>query len=216
MAFMCKRAHIFIENMAGVQIASRVCKLKLGGSVCELIPVMLSETGWSSAYEGYVAGYVFRSRESEDYGSDIDYLIGLYDFDADGIPELIIHNGYSGRALRCAYCYTYDGNEIVYAGICPSEAYYLKDSDYTGLLGRYSDSSEAYWSYYSKSGNIVSSESVYTETTYIDSAYIHRTTEDVYLFVACLNEEKIYFNQLYTIDDITIMGWDNFADTCLN
>lgn len=168
------------------------------------------KTDWKSIYSWFVQGYEFMRWGSEDYGTETDYLFGLYDLDNDGTPELLIHNGYNGRALRCAYCYTVANDSIAYAGICPTEAYYVDNENYPGLIGRYSDSSEAYWYYYSKSGTTVSSEPVYTEITTVNDSSIQQNTTNNQLFNAC-SGNKNSFNRLYTMEQISEMGWDKFV-----
>jgi len=171
------------------------------------------KTDWKSIYSWFVQGYEFMRWGSEDYGTETDYLFGLYDLDNDGTPELLIHNGYNGRAMRCAYCYTVENDAIVYAGICPTEAYYINDENYHGLIGRYSESvQEAFWNYYSKSGSTVSSEPIYTELTAFDgTTTVEQTTKNNDLFKAC-SGQKSPFGRLYTMEQLTQMGgWDAFV-----
>ena len=170
------------------------------------------KTDWKSIYSWFVQGYEFMRWGSEDYGTETDYLFGLYDLDNDGTPELLIHNGYNGRAMRCAYCYTVENDAIAYAGICPTEAYYINDENYHGLIGRYSESAqEAFWNYYSKSGSTVSSEPIYTELTAFDgTTTVEQTTKNNDLFKAC-SEEKVFFGKLYTMERIEEIGWDAFV-----
>lgn len=171
---------------------------------------------WESAYRSFVLDGAYLSCDGgeQDYGTETDRLFGLYDLDGDGVPELIIHNGYSGRALRCAYCYGCADGAVVYLGRCPTEAYFLSGSAYTGLFGRYGDSDEAFWSYYSKDGAAVTSVSVCTTTGIrADGGLMSepvQTTDDDSLFQAS-QQELTYFRELYTEAEIRAMGWDAFA-----
>ena len=111
---------------------------------------------WREVYREFVTGGYFLMHDSFgdriDYGSDTDYLLKLSDLDGDGIPELLIENGYFGRALRCAYVYTCDKGTLRFLGTGPCNGYTAENV--TGLLGCYSDSfTYESWTLYTKQGN---------------------------------------------------------------
>lgn len=127
-------------------------------------------TDWKEAYSEFILNEEYKEPLEyypENFGSDrpdfgneaaIKYLI--YDMDADGVPELIMNNGYDGRALRCCYAFTFHENEIKYIRICPTDAFLSSDPAYPGIFGSYNDTGNEHWSYYEKKGLCVYSNEI--------------------------------------------------------
>ena len=125
-----------------------------------------SNSSWRSVYEEFVTKRCFLYHDSFgdeiDYGSDMDYALKLYDMDQDGVPELLVGNGYGAAVLRCAYVYTCDNGTLRFMGRGPSSAYFRGD-EAEGLFGEFRDSYfYEEWSFYTKKGNTLQRNSVCT------------------------------------------------------
>jgi len=98
-------------------------------------PSVQEPASWSEAYrelvfaQGFLAG-------GQEYYSETDYVVSLYDMDRDGIPELKIDNGATGRATRFAHIYTYSEGKVTYLGIGPTDAFYDVNGA-PGIFGYY-------------------------------------------------------------------------------
>ncbi len=97
---------------------------------------------WSEAYKAFVMHGDFLSDGNTDLGY-ADYAAGsnsavdfaLFDIEQDGIPELIICNGFNGRDLRHSYVFTFADGAVRYLGDLPSGAYTV--TGYPGLFSQY-------------------------------------------------------------------------------
>lgn len=58
------------------------------------------------AYGDFLKNEKFRDTELV-YGTDTDIFVYFIDIDNDGIPELLMTNGYISVAARCTYIFTY-------------------------------------------------------------------------------------------------------------
>ena len=83
---------------------------------------------WKAAYTEFLSTQAFLSEQ--DYEPADVYEGYLYDMDQDGIPELIISNGYTGMdpdragVFRRGYVFTYADGNVQYIGDGPDPAYY--------------------------------------------------------------------------------------------
>ena len=129
--------------------------------------LIYSDTPWIRAYQDFLVNKKYLDI-GQDYGNEAKIIGKLFDMDHDGIPELILDNGYTGRAMRAGYIYTYD-NGVKFLDNGPSEAYVDYDEGYAGsLYGLYAevDFENFFWEYHKK-GNEISSELIehYTDVT---------------------------------------------------
>jgi|GEM_PF-3063740 len=128
------------------------------------------DASWNVPYADFVIDGHFREA-GQDYGSEADILASLYDMDQDGTPELLLTNGYEGRAVRCAYIYTYTGGKVQYLGTGPTDAFLLSGTGgkaYPGIIGEFRDGTSCNISYYSKSGLTLKSEEICTKVNETD------------------------------------------------
>ena len=79
----------------------------------------------------------------------------LYDIDCDGVPEMMLTNGYAGRGGRAAYIFTYQDGETKYLDYGPTEGYYDPNDSDSPLYGCYRDAVKEQWLVYRKTGNII-------------------------------------------------------------
>ena len=114
---------------------------------------------WESAYSDFLVNESFREVSELKFGDETEILVYLYDLDHDGIPELLITNGYSGRATRSAYMFTLSDNKVIYLGIGPGEPY-CDPADSNSLL--YANYWETFgvdhWYVYDKNGNAITTK----------------------------------------------------------
>ena len=131
-----------------------------------------SEGGWKESFKLFIeSGKYLGSGEGYDEGStgeDFESIsFGLYDMDADGIPELIISNGYESYAENAKYVYEYKNNKVSYIGILPGILYNFRhgsDIDFPGLFVDGGHDGEMWTDYYCKTGSILESDSVVVES----------------------------------------------------
>ena len=108
---------------------------------------------WIDAYRRFLTKKEYLSC-GLDLGNSEPISGKYYDMDHDGIPELILENGYWERDLRRAYVFTYVRGMILYVGNGPSDAYTSKESGiFSDLFGYYHTS--GYLTRYNKEGNTI-------------------------------------------------------------
>ncbi len=187
---------------------------------------------WESAYKNFIfnreflntgkiytsddAYFKYYSNEENDrkpkylksYNVDFsDYVATLYDFESDGVPELMISNGFSHKTLSATNIYEFIDGKVKYKNMGPAlmGAYCVPSKDYQGIF-TYFPEYDRYWSYF----NINKSEEV-DELIYIqrdpDTGYerIEQVTDNDSLFDASQNK-KIEISYNGPINNTT---WDN-------
>lgn len=176
-----------------------------------------SDTAWSAAYRDFVLGkkfltssYPYEYNGEEPWGTDEDNRISLHDMDADGVPELFITNGYFGRIIMHTYVYTFANGKIEYIGNAPAGlCFYSPQSQFAGVWSSSSFDGEFYTYYYYKDGNQIKDELVLTDNGL--GGNVRRKTGDIALFEAS-DISRMPYLEKQTVDEIWIMGWDNFAN----
>lgn len=137
---------------------------------------------WSEAYEDFVLKHLFLDDGDRDHGYGDLYdgfavvSFGLHDMDGNGTPELLIFNGFNGRALRADYIFSYDGAEVRYCGNILSECYYVPD--YPGIFS-----------------------SVFMSGYYMDEEYQDQYSEVTYLNYSTLEEYSVATDRVEIIGD---------------
>lgn len=108
---------------------------------------------WIDAYRRFLTKKEYLSCGLE-FGNSEPISGKYFDMDHDGIPELILENGYWERDLRRGYVFTYVSGMILYIGNGPSDAYTSKESGiFSDLFGYYHTS--GYLTRYNKEGNTI-------------------------------------------------------------
>ena len=161
-----------------------------------------SDIAWIRAYQEFLVNCKYLEM-GQDYGNETEIVGKLFDMDHDGIPELILDNGYDGRALRSGYIYTYD-NGVKFLDYGPSDAYVAYQNGYSeNLYGLYAEAAyEGYFWEYTKSNDKISSELVihFTDAAnaipiYRDYRYVEKSKIWILLkelsFYDSLEKEKI-------------------------
>ena len=161
-----------------------------------------SDIAWIRAYQEFLVNCKYLEM-GQDYGNETEIVGKLFDMDHDGIPELILDNGYDGRALRSGYIYTYD-NGVKFLDYGPSDAYVAYQNGYSeNLYGLYAEAAyEGYFWEYTKSNDKISSELVihFTDAAnaipiYRDYRYVEKSRVWILLkelsFYESLEKEKI-------------------------
>lgn len=174
--------------------------------------MVYSDIAWIKAYQDFLANRKYLEM-GQDYGNETEIVGKLFDMDHDGIPELILDNGYAGRAVRYGCVYTYD-NGVKYIGNGPSEAYVDYQNGYSGnLYGLYAeDAYEGYFWKYTKGNDKISNELVVHFTNaatanpiYKDYRYVAKQSLWILLkelsFYDLLEKEKIE-NQTGAVADL--------------
>ena len=119
---------------------------------------------WSAAYREIVLQKVFLSSGDPDRGyGDLEngpavITFALHDLNGDGIPELLIFNGFNGRDLRANYVFSFDGTNVVYCGFAPADCYGVQGVP--GLFSRVTSSGFYLEDQYA---------GVYSEVSYLDA-----------------------------------------------
>lgn len=162
---------------------------------------------WMSAYEDFVLGGGYLQC-GQSFGSAMEPVVMLHDMDADGVPELLMTNGEAGRVTRCAYIFTCENDTVQYLGIGPTDAFYIEDSDYTGIWASYNMSPDLNWGYYRKESNEVKYESIYIESSSVSGAGIQQVTGNEALFAESQREKTQIFGKV--VSDIRSIGWHSF------
>ena len=185
--------------------------------------MVYSDIPWIKAYQDFLVNRKYLEM-GQDYGNETEIVGKLFDMDHDGIPELILDNGYAGRVVRYGCVYTYD-NGVKYIGNGPSEAFADYEEGYNGtLFGLYSDSNytgDGFLNAYYKENNEIKTERIeeYTNVTngfpvYKDYRYVAKPSIWILLkelsFYDRLEKEKID-NQIGTVADLhdllSGIGW---------
>lgn len=186
--------------------------------------MVYSGIAWIKAYQDFLVNRKYLEM-GQDYGNETEIVGKLFDMDHDGIPELILDNGYAGRAVRSGYIYTYN-NGVKFLDNGPSEAYVDYSRGYDGTLyGLYSDSNytgDGFLNAYYKEKNEIKTERIeeYTNVTngfsvYKDYRYVAKPSLWILLkelsFYDRLEKEKID-NQIRTVADLHDLlggiGWN--------
>ena len=119
---------------------------------------------WVDVYIEFLQNRDYLSM-GQDYGSEVTVMGKFFDMDHDGLPEILIDNGYNGSSVRASYVYSYMNGKVVYLGVGPSAACYdTADERLSDLFGYSSDTTNL--TRYIKSGDkiIERLESIYEET----------------------------------------------------
>ncbi len=183
-------------------------------------------TDWSGAYSDFVikkeflvAPYPYEYAEGELWGSISpwgeydDYWVRLYNFDADGIPELMISNGYASPLDGKSYIYTYADGEIKYIGNTRPYPQYIPESAYTGIWGEwYTMYDDHTINYYWKEGNKINCRSV-CQYDITEPEILSQTTENSELYEEAQKELKAVYGA--TPEEIITMGWESFVENAL-
>ena len=118
---------------------------------------------WKSGYFDFLEDEKFRDISEIQYSDSTEILLYLYDLDHDGIPELLMTNGYSGRATRSAYIFTWSGGKVIYLGFGPGEPYRNPDDNASPLYANYWETYGVdHWSVYYKKGNSITTTDEFT------------------------------------------------------
>ena len=159
-------------------------------------------------YTGFILNKQYLSAVGEygtlDFGGDMALYYTLYDIDGDGIAELLINNGYDGRAVRGMYCFTCDQGEVKYIGIGPTDQFVSGKTDFHGMFGLYSDLGEENWTYYYKEGLSLKSKWFCTRE-YIDVSLVTTSWDTRYSLDevdAIVNEVMFYNKNSYSYEDV--------------
>lgn len=91
---------------------------------------------------------------SLEFGTEKEIFYMIYDMDKDGIPELLVEDGYLISKPRDSYAFTFYNGNVYYLGICGADSFYVDDPQYPGIFGLVADGYES-WTYYSKDGNSI-------------------------------------------------------------
>lgn len=119
----------------------------------------LNDKDWKSGYIDFLTKESFRDVSEIQYSDETEILVYLYDLDHDDIPELLMTNGYSGRATRCAYIFTWSGEKVSYLGIGPGEPYQDPTDSSSPLYANYWETyGDDHWSVYYKNGNSITTK----------------------------------------------------------
>lgn len=172
-----------------------------------------SDTAWSAAYKDFVLSTKFMDSsypydcDSEPWGAEVANSISLYDMDADGVPELFITNGFGGKIVMRTYTYT--NGRIEYIGNAPiGFCFYSPQSEFTGVWSSVSFDGLFYTYYYYKDGNQIKNALVKTDDGL--GGNVVRVSGYTGLFEAS-DISKMPYLEKQTVDEIWIMGWDNFV-----
>ncbi len=158
-----------------------------------------SEAGWSGAYAHFILDWSFLTAGQEyapvrtGWGEETVYSVLLYDMDGDGVPELLITNGESGRAVRCAYVYGYDGSGVVYLGVGPTDAFY-DPAQPRGIYG-----------YFHIMGDDISCTLYEKDGWSIVSTYMGEYTSSTW-------PKELQLLSWVSTEGIRRRGWDSFVD----
>lgn len=180
------------------------------------VPSTPSGSDWSAAYRDFVFNGVFLTAQypyefvgMTAWGDEEDHKVMLRDFDSDGIPELMITNGFTGQIDNHSYVYTYTGGRIEYIGNCMAYCSYIPNSSFCGVFCEWhTDYTDHSVSYYAKEGNRIVRQSVYSYNL-LDEQSKHQETTNYALFVESQKQmEPLSFQ---SVSAIRQMGWDNFV-----
>lgn len=163
---------------------------------------------WSGAYEDFITGRKYLTAGQE-YGEEHSPFVNLYDMDKDGTPELIMDNGYDGRAVRCAYVYTYAGGAVKYLGVGPTDAFYSQNAAFPGIFGYYHIMADDHsWSYYWKDGDKYGCETVYLQ---MDGEIQEQTGNSALLAEVRKESNMQRLKSGSSVAEIGSSGWDAFV-----
>ena len=181
-------------------------------------PAEQKKETWLEAYEKYVLDGGYKNARQTYYtDNQKEILFGLYDFTADGIPELIIKNGAPDVSQKRNYVYTYKNNSVSYVGEIGesnSNFYIPTSKDYTGIFGRCGENNSYLCYYYSiKNSKLVEELICEERVEYSDSRIRFNSsqkTKDYNLYDEYLNgKEKL---QMENAEKIKKTGWDKFVN----
>lgn len=168
---------------------------------------------WYNIYQDFILNREYLTSGQEygyDFGSYLDPIVSLYDLDRDGVPELLITNGYSARTDRWAYIYTCENNKIKYLDIGPTDAFIVENSEYSGIYGCYGGG-EFNWTYYWKEGDTIGNEYVFQECYGVagDDTVIIQQTDNDKLFAESQKEKIGLYGA--NVSEIVGIGWEYFV-----
>ena len=106
---------IFSDACIGDQGSTVYAAGSGSGTSIDAVMKLQVNTKWSKAYRKFILQKEYLKSGDKDLGyDDACTLFYLRDMDANGIPELLIDNGYNGLAQT--YVFSYNGAKVVYCG----------------------------------------------------------------------------------------------------
>ncbi|SEG23200.1 Lipase (class 3) [Eubacterium ruminantium] len=176
--------------------------------------IVYSDIDWIRAYQEFLVNEDYRNFGQE-FGNATEMSGKFYDMDHDGIPELILNNGYSD-GVRSGKIFAYIDGTVKYLDNGPIEAYISCKEGFKGLLyGYYSES--GYISSYEKNGTAIKIETVGESSNWsgIDREYAYLSSYSIELLVSELSaygdiyeETTDYPESFYELDKLLgKLGW---------
>lgn len=177
---------------------------------------------WSVPYRQFIRTKEYLSFPGVQFGSDEGCIqFALHDFERDGIPELLIGNGYDTHLNGGAYVFAYQDGQIRCLGDITSDPgglglFSSDDSYYTGLFWTesFQGSRGTLYYYIDEKGELarelVESGEFENRETFSGEYHLRSRTGDDALFALA---REPYVIELVTYDRETIqrIGWDNFV-----
>lgn len=206
----------------------------------EAPPQPAAETAdWSAAYREFVLNGGFLS-SGQEYGGKLlgeagqsydNVRFALYDLDRSGVPELLAQKGGMIRLEMCQYVYTFEDGAVRFLGRVGAyeDGYALApDSEYHGLFNIWMQMGCGDCSYVTVENGELQVTKVYSfepNTNGSDPTnnfLFTQVTEDDTLCQLAMKVYAPYHSSMgshenenrlpmYTIDEISGMGWDAFA-----
>ena len=193
------------------------------------------EPEWSAAYRKFVIDQEFYDLESpifyhpDPFEAELEpMLYGLYDFDRDEIPELLIHNGDLSMGGRTNRVFTFRDSEIIYIGDAGTRMCvlnYFPNSSYSGLFCCDGNTDYYYTHYFPKNGDQLSWITVMVEIYEYDESDIYnpptvtitinQLDDDDALFALAKDLKNAERLKQFSYDEILQMGWTAFVDAAL-
>lgn len=175
------------------------------------------QLNWSEIYCSFILNeeymYINQPIFRNKYNVSFPIVFSLHDLDADGTPELIMHNG-AGGALATEYVFTCKNGKIKYVGnvgFMGCRLYFYNDKNYPGLFC--SDGRQGlYWEeYYSLNDGAIVCQDVeegeYSGET--EEPIRTKKTNDDALYNLSISGGAISLEQ-FTEEEIRTMGWEVF------